>query len=386
LNVYENTSGIDLIIDGHSHTVMTSGEGGEPIQSTGTKFEYIGVIVISPEGEIDDHYLVSTEDLGSDDGIMSLVHDIDDKVEAAYGNVIGYCETQIDGERETNRTAETNNGDLTADSMIWFAENNLELSEYELSHLLVLFGGGGLRAGLPVGDVTRKNIYEIHPFGNTVCLVKVSGEELLELMEASTAFVPDLCGGYPQSANIVFTVDCTKEYASGDAYPNSTYHQPYEIRRVTIESVCGQPFDPEAEYTIVTSDFGALGGDTYYLLSTKQRYDTGILLDDMLEQYITQALGGVISEERYGTPRGDHKMITEAAESDSQPAELAAESDAPDQDVTVYTVVAGDCLWTIAGEFYGDGLRWTDIYAANIDIIADPSLIYPGQGLVVPAA
>lgn len=44
----------------------------------------------------------------------------------------------------------------------------------------------------------------------------------------------------------------------------------------------------------------------------------------------------------------------------------------------------GDCLWNIAKKFYGDGRKWTIIYEANKDEIADPKRIYPKQKLIIP--
>lgn len=58
---------------------------------------------------------------------------------------------------------------------------------------------------------------------------------------------------------------------------------------------------------------------------------------------------------------------------------------APAPQTTKYTVVSGDCLWSIAKKFYGDGNEWPKIYEANEDQISDPNLIYPGQVFVIPA-
>ena len=49
-----------------------------------------------------------------------------------------------------------------------------------------------------------------------------------------------------------------------------------------------------------------------------------------------------------------------------------------------YTVKRGDCLWNIAKRFYGNGAKYTKIYDANTNKIANPNLIYPGQIFVIP--
>lgn len=49
-----------------------------------------------------------------------------------------------------------------------------------------------------------------------------------------------------------------------------------------------------------------------------------------------------------------------------------------------YTVKSGDCLWTIAKKYYGNGAQYTKIYNANKDKISNPNLIYVGQVLTIP--
>ena len=121
VDLYANTTGIDLMLDGHSHTVMTAGENGEPVQSTGTKFAYIGVVVIdNASRKIEDHYLISTEGLAKDQTVADAAQVITDRVQAEYGAVFARSETLLNGERDPgNRTEETNLGDLITDAMVW---------------------------------------------------------------------------------------------------------------------------------------------------------------------------------------------------------------------------------------------------------------------------
>jgi hypothetical protein len=58
---------------------------------------------------------------------------------------------------------------------------------------------------------------------------------------------------------------------------------------------------------------------------------------------------------------------------------------APAPPPRTYTVVRGDCLWTIAQKYYGNGAAWPKIYDANRDkITKSPDLIYPGQVFTIP--
>ena len=117
---------------------------------------------------------------------------------------------------------------------------------------------------------------------------------LLEALEASTFCTPSAIGGFPQVAGIDFTVNVAIPFAAGEMYPGTTYAAPASINRVTINSINGKDFDLEATYAVVTNDFVAAGGDTYYALSTSEKItDTGVPLDECVMMYITEVLGGV---------------------------------------------------------------------------------------------
>ena len=311
VDLFHNSEGIDFILDGHSHTVMTEGDGGEPIQSTGTRFAYIGVLVVNEQGEVKDHYLIDTADLPlQEEGeVATLTKEIKEKVDAEYSKVIVQSEVELDGSKAGNRSRETNNGDLTTDSLLWYAAQNREILDGFEGPVIAILNGGSIRDKIPKGDVTKKDIFTVHPFGNTLNIVYVKGSELLEALEASTFLTPELIGGYPQTAGIQFTIDTTKEYDAGEAYPDSTYHKPNSIQRVSIQSVNGKLFDPNATIAVVTNNFMANGGDTYYVFGKGKSVETGVYLDDNLVNYIKQELNGIITEAKYGKPRGDQTQI-----------------------------------------------------------------------------
>ena len=148
----------------------------------------------------------------------------------------------------------------------------------------------------------------------------MTGTELLEALEASTFCTPKAIGGYPQTSGIQWTIDTTKEYDQGDVYitisgGESSYFGPKSIQRVTIESVNGEPFDPEATYAVVTNNFCTVGGDTYNVFKNAYlagaTFDTGIPMDEAVMEYITSVLGGVIPAETYAEPQGRTTQILE---------------------------------------------------------------------------
>ncbi|MBE5902415.1 MAG: bifunctional metallophosphatase/5'-nucleotidase [Lachnospiraceae bacterium] len=310
-DMYENVEGIDMILDGHSHTVMTEGLNKEPIQSTGTKFDNIGVVVIDDAAKkISEHYLVDTEGLDKDPEVEAAAKEISKKVDDVLGQIFAKSETTFASEKTENRCYETNTGDLITDAMMWEILKDKKSLKVSADNVVALTNGGGIRAGLKVGDITKKDINTILPFGNTLSVVYLTGEQLLEVLEASTFNTPEAIGGYPQTKGIKFTINIAKAYDQGDAYPNSTYYAPKTLKRVNIESINGKAFKKSATYAVVTNNYSADGGDTYYVMAhSSGRIDTGFPLDEVVCRYITEKLGGVLTEARYGAPRGDVKTI-----------------------------------------------------------------------------
>ena len=311
LDVLAKLSGVDLVIDGHSHTVMTGGEDGESIQSTGTKFANIGVVVIdNATKQIEEHFLVPVEGLAQDETVLAAARAIIDAVDAEYDVVFARSEVELNGARapQGNRDSQTNNGNLITEAMLWSVLQAGALNVPE-ENAVAITNGGGIRAAIAVGDVTMKDVNTVLPFGNTVAVVYVTGAELLEALEASTYSLP--IGGYPQTTGIQWTLNTTKVYdANPDTYPGSSYYGPASIQRVSIQSINGKAFDPEATYAVVTNNFCAAGGDTYYaFVAAAAQFDTGIPMDEALVDYIKTELNGVIGE-AYAAPRGDLREIT----------------------------------------------------------------------------
>ena len=322
IDLLEKVEGIDVFIDGHSHstqedimvalggTVTDAGDvtvtigtdmvNGTVLTSAGTKLEEVGVVTIDEAGHIDAR-TTSLESLTATDAdVAARAAKIQAEIDKEYGTVFAKTEVALNGEKEPgNRTEETNLGDLICDALVWGAER--EGTEVDAA----VTNGGGIRASIAAGDITKKDINTVLPFGNTLSIVKVTGAELLEALEASTYCTPTSIGGFPQVSGIEFTVDTTKAYDQGDLYPGSTYYGPKSIQRVTIETVGGKAFDKNATYTIATNDFMAAGGDTYYAFAAASvNYDLGLAMDEVVMDYITDELDGVVTAAAYGNPGG----------------------------------------------------------------------------------
>ena len=159
-DLYNAAKGIDFIIDGHSHSVMTKGKNGEPIQSTGTKFANIGVIVIddaSKKIESNSLYEIK-EDTAKDAAVAAAAQKIIDRIDKEYGAVFAKSKVELNGAKAPNgnRDGETNNGDLITDAMLWKVMQNKEGLTVNEDHVVAITNGGGIRAAIKVGDVTKE--------------------------------------------------------------------------------------------------------------------------------------------------------------------------------------------------------------------------------------
>ena len=314
VDLYKNVTGIDFLIDGHSHTVMTEGPNGEPIQSTGTKADKtalmnVGLIVIdNATKKIEKNELIPLgENAPVDETVAAKAQEIMTAVDAEYGTKFATSEVDLNGDKAPgNRTMETNLGDLITDSMRWgvLKDMNAETLGVPEENVVAITNGGGIRAWIKKGDVTKNDVNTVLPFGNTVAVVYVKGSELLEALEASTYCTPTAVGGFPQVSGMKISINTNKEFDQGEQYPESTYYKPASIQRISIEEVNGKAFDPAATYAVVTNNFCAAGGDTYYAFkAASSQFDTGLPLDEVLMDFITTELNGTIGE-AYAEPQG----------------------------------------------------------------------------------
>ena len=290
---------------------MTSGPNGEPIQSTGTAFENIGVIVIDNETKtIEDNFLMNTAGLSVNALIDSRAMGIIETVDAEYSTPFATSEILLNGDRAPgNRTQQTNLGSLITDAMVWSVVSNGGVAEYYDAPVVGITNGGGIRAPIAEGEVTKRDINTVLPFGNTVAVVYVTGAELLEALEASTYCTPEAVGGFPQTSGIEWVLDTSVAFDQGEIYTlngkESSYYAPASIGRVTIKTINGEAFDENATYAVVTNNFCAAGGDTYNVFNRAYAqgfgFDTGIPMDEAVMDYVAEVLNGVIGQE-YAEP------------------------------------------------------------------------------------
>ena len=263
--VCAQVQGIDIFIDGHSHTEMEDGkicDGSrvlEPsntvIASTGCYMKNIGVITYTSDGISAKLYRSPAK---TDMSVHNALNSIHDKYDKAFSEVIGQTNIRLDGDREDVRNRETNLGDLLADTLL-----NSTGAE------VALINGGSIRISLEQGDIILLDIYNMLPFVNYICTLDVKGSDIWAEMEYSFSLLGKTDGGFLQVAGMEVTYD-----------PNAEAGH----RVVSIE-VNGTAINPDATYKLATIDFIWLGGDGNTILVDYDAEKTGII-NDVFTKYI----------------------------------------------------------------------------------------------------
>jgi len=311
IDLLAKVTGIDLFIDGHSHSVLDGNAtenqiNGAMLVSTGTALANVGVVCYKNK-TLTAGLISAAGYTGADADVAALVETTNTAVDAQLSEKFAVTEVLLDGNRAPGvRTQETNLGDFATDALLWAAREALGADAVDAA----ITNGGGIRTSIQIGNVTMKDMKTVFPFGNTVAIVTLTGAQLLEGLEAATCSTPAAIGAFPQVSGITFTIDATVEYVNGEMYPDSTYYSPENPgARVTNVTVGGQALDLSKTYVVATNDFTAAGGDTYYVFKDKPVYNTYVAMEDALVNYTAQVLGGVIGA-KYAAPAGRITVIS----------------------------------------------------------------------------
>lgn len=311
-----HTQGVDVVLDGHSHSVIPcrmvqDKNGGEVLlSSTGTELANIGQLMITPDGNMMTGLIADYA--GKDEEMSGYIAKLQGRFEDTMNRVTAHSDVPLsissgDGVRLV-RTRETGIGDFCADA--YRAVSGADIA---------FVNGGGIRADLPEGDITYGDMVAVHPYGNTLCVAKVSGQEILDALEVSVRAVqPETSdgknavgenGGFLQVSGIKFTVD-TSVASSVVLDDNEMFLSCGDTRRVRDVQVLQKdgsyaPLDADKEYTLASHNYLLkAGGDGYNMFM-----DNELLLDDgmadyqVLMNYIDGQLGGSIGAQ-YSEPQG----------------------------------------------------------------------------------
>ena len=310
-DVIKNVSGVDAIIDGHSHSTfaetMTDKDGKEvPAAQTGTKLENVGKLTIKEDGTITVEN-IATADVEADAEMTAFVAEITARFDELQKQVVAKTSVDLttknaDGSRAV-RNKETNLGDLCADAYL-----NVMGAD------VAFVNGGGVRADIPAGDITFGQIVSVHPFGNVACLVEVTGQQIKDALELGASALPGELGGFLQVAGLTYTVDLNKD-SHVVLNDQSEFVKVDGDYRVTEIMVGGEPLDVNKTYKLASHNYMLKScGDGYAMFGTnnvKLLLDETVIDNQVLINYIVDSLGGVVGEE-YAQPQGRITIIDKA--------------------------------------------------------------------------
>jgi 5'-nucleotidase len=336
--IANEVEGIDLIVDGHSHTSLSEGKliGNTLIVQTGEYDKNLGIVNIKyTNGQITEMTasLFTKEEaaeLSEDEELLAVVSEVKAENEKITSVVVGSTDIKLVGEREKVRTGETNLGNLIAEAMLKVTGADIALTN-----------GGGIRASIEPGEITRGDIITVLPFGNYVVVKEVKGSDILAALELGISAYPETLGAFPHVAGITFKFNPEKESGS----------------RLIEVKVNGEPLDPNKTYQLATNDFLAAGGDNYVMLADDKVVGEFAGLDEVLAEHIKV----------YGV--ADAKVD----------GRIQVYTPEPEPTVETYIVKPGDVLWKIAKKF---NLQWE--FLAKFNKMKNPHLIFPGQKILIP--
>lgn len=321
-DVIKNTTGIDVVLDGHSHSVVASdkvanAKGEEVILSqTGTKLEAIGKLVITADGKISTELV--KDYAAKDEATTQVVKKIQDDLAKVLNEVVAKSDVELnvnaaDGARAV-RNRETAIGDLCADA--YRAVSGADIA---------FVNGGGIRATIKKGDITYNDIISVHPYGNELCVVEATGQEVLDALEMGSKSVlaetsakaedgtnnaVGESGGFLQVSGIKYTVDPSIK-SSVVVDDKGLFVKVEGERRVkdvqVLNSKTGkyEAIDPAKTYTVSSHNYMLKSmGDGYSMFADNKLLQDSVMLDNqVLITYIKDKLNGVIGKS-YEAPQG----------------------------------------------------------------------------------
>ncbi len=203
-------------------------------------------------------YKLYAEEIQPDAVLHAKLKKYQDEGDKTLGVIVGKTDGFFNGKREAVRFEQTNLGRL-------IAQSQMERVKADIG----IMNSGGVRASLPEGDVSYKDILTVQPFGNMISTLDLKGQELVDFLTIVALKQTDT-GGYPQLAGISMVVD------------RST-------KTISDVKIGGQPLDMNKTYKVSIPDYLTGGGDGYPVMKNHPTYvNTGFIDAEMLKKYFEE--------------------------------------------------------------------------------------------------
>ena len=305
----ENTRGIDVVIDGHSHSTVecerVKNLDGERVllTQTGTKLNAVGMLYITKDGSMSTGLVTDYTEKDAD--TEAYIAQIQAQFEELLNEVVAKSDVDLtifepgtDPAVRIVRNSETNLGDLCADAYRYISGADV-----------AFVNGGGVRTDIAKGDITYGDIIKVHPFGNELCMVEATGQEILDALEMGSRATPEESGGFLQVSGLTYeihtyvpssvTLDENNMFVSVDGE--------YRVKNVTVG---GEPLDLNKVYTLASHNYMLKSaGDGYTMFQDNKFLLDSIMIDNqVLINYIVDGLNGVVGA-NYIDPHGQGRIV-----------------------------------------------------------------------------
>ncbi|MCK0095557.1 5'-nucleotidase/apyrase family protein [Yoonia sp. F2084L] len=278
LDVAANTTGVDVIVGGHTNTLLGDDEdaagpyptmvGDTAVVQAYAYGKFLGELNVTfdDEGVITEAAgapLLIDASVAEDAATVARVAELAAPLDEIRQQVVAEAAAPIEGDRSVCRAMECSMGNLIADAMLArVADQGIQIA---------FQNSGGIRASIDAGEVTKGEVLTVLPFQNTLSTFQVTGEAMIAALENGASQHEEGSGRFPQVSGMSFVVDLSQEPGS----------------RISDIMVGGEPIDPAATYGVVSNNFVRNGGDGYSMFEDAMNaYDFGPDLADVTAEYI----------------------------------------------------------------------------------------------------